>query len=170
MSSTTLIEIRRARPEDACGIAACHDVAWRTTYQGVIPGAELDKLINRRGPRWWDGAIRKGSRVSLLVFGDQIAGYANFGRNRARALQFDGEIYELYLKPEYQGLGFGRRLFLHARRELSAAGLQSSVVWALSENDGAVEFYRALGGKAVARSSEKFGTRVLDKTAFAWRT
>jgi ribosomal protein S18 acetylase RimI-like enzyme len=167
--STTLIEVRRATPADAADLAQCHDLAWRATYQGVIPGLELDKLINRRGPRWWDGAIRKGSRVALLSFGDQVAGYANYGRNRARALQYDGEIYEIYLKPEFQGLGFGRRLFTAARRDLAALSLKSVVVWALSENDGAVEFYRALGGRAVARSSEKFGTKVLDKTAFAWR-
>jgi hypothetical protein len=48
--------------------------------------------------------------------------------------------------------------------------LKSLIVWALSENDTAVEFYRALGGKAVARSSEKFGTRVLDKVAFGWNS
>ena len=42
------------------------------------------------------------------------------------------------------------------------------MVWALSDNEPAVEFYRALGGKAVARSSERFGARVLDKVAFAW--
>jgi ribosomal protein S18 acetylase RimI-like enzyme len=42
-------------------------------------------------------------------------------------------------------------------------------VWVLSDNEKAVEFYRALGGKVVARSSEKFGTRVLDKVAFGWR-
>jgi hypothetical protein len=43
------------------------------------------------------------------------------------------------------------------------------VVWALSENEPAVEFYRAIGGRAVARSSERFGTKVLDKVAFAWQ-
>jgi hypothetical protein len=42
------------------------------------------------------------------------------------------------------------------------------VVWALSDNSPAVDFYRSLGGKAVARSSERFGTRVLDKVAYAW--
>ena len=47
-------------------------------------------------------AIRKGSRVSVLVFGDKVAGYANYGRNRARSLHFEGEIYELYLRPEFQ--------------------------------------------------------------------
>ena len=166
--STTLIEIRRAKAADAIAIAATHDEAWRSTYQGIIPGVELDKLINRRGADWWENSIRKGSRIALLVFGDAVAGYANYGRNRARSLFYDGEIYELYLRPTYQGLGFGRRLFTAARRDLAQSGLKSMVVWALSDNDPALEFYRALGGKAVARSSERFGGRVLDKVALAW--
>ncbi len=170
MSNTVVIEIRQAKPSDAVAVASTHDEAWRSAYQGVIPGVELDKLINRRGSEWWDSAIRKGSRISILVFGDKVAGYANYGRNRARSLYYDGEIYELYLRPEYQGVGFGRRLFSAARRDLAQSGMKSLVVWALSDNDPAVEFYRALGGKAVARSSERFGTKVLDKVAYGWNS
>ena len=47
--------------------------------------------------------------------------------------------------------------------------MKSLVVWALSDNEKAVEFYRALGGSAVARSSERFGASVLDKVAFGWK-
>jgi ribosomal protein S18 acetylase RimI-like enzyme len=168
--STVLIEIRRAKPADATLVAATHDAAWRTAYRGIIPGPELEKLISRRGPRWWENAITKGSRVALLQFGDRVAGYANYGRNRARSLFYDGEIYELYLCPEFQGLGFGRRLFTAARRDLAQSGLKSLVIWALSDNDPAVSFYKALGGRAVARSSERFGTRVLDKVAYGWNS
>ena len=168
--STTLIEVRRAKPSDAAAIAVTHDDAWRCAYQGVIPGPELDKLINRRGADWWDSAIRKGSRIAILVFGETVAGYANYGRNRARSLYYDGEIYELYLRPEFQGLGFGRKLFSAVRRDLGQSGLHSLVVWALSDNGSAVEFYRTLGGKAVARSSERFGSKVLDKVAYAWQS
>jgi len=167
--STTLIEIRRAKASDATDVAETHDEAWRTAYQGIIPGNELEKLINRRGPDWWDSAIRKGSRITILQFGEQIAGYANYGRNRARSLFYDGEVYELYLRPEFQGLGFGRRLFKAARKDLMQSGLKSLVVWALSDNEPAVEFYRALGGRAVARSSERFGAKTLDKVAYAWQ-
>jgi ribosomal protein S18 acetylase RimI-like enzyme len=166
--STVVIEIRRAKPSDAAVVAETHDEAWRAAYRGIIPGPELEKLISRRGPAWWESAITKGSRVALLGFGDQVAGYANYGRNRARSLFYDGEVYELYLRPEFQGLGFGRRLFTAARRDLAQSGLKSLVVWALSDNEPAVEFYRALGGRAVARSSERFGASVLDKVAFAW--
>jgi ribosomal protein S18 acetylase RimI-like enzyme len=166
--STVLIEIRRAKASDAAAVADTHDEAWKSAYQGVIPGVELEKLVTRRGVNWWDSAIRKGSRIAILAFGDKVAGYANYGRNRARSLFYDGEIYELYLRPEYQGLGFGRRLFTSARRDLVQSGMKSLVVWALSDNDPAVEFYRALGGKAVARSSERFGEKSLEKVAFAW--
>src|SRR5271155_5626702 len=145
--NTNLIEIRRARAADAVALASAHDEAWRTAYR----------------------AIRKGSRISILVFGDTVAGYSNYGRNRARSLSYDGEIYELYLRPEFQGLGFGRRLFTAARRDLAQSGIRSLVVWALSDNESAVEFYRALGGRPVARSCEKFGEKTLDKVAYAWQ-
>ncbi|HWW49185.1 MAG TPA: GNAT family N-acetyltransferase [Xanthobacteraceae bacterium] len=166
--STILIEVRPARPTDAAAIADVHDEAWLSAYRGIIPGAELQKLIHRRGAAWWQSAIRKGSRISVLVFGDKIAGYANYGRNRARSLQFDGEIYEIYLRPEFQGLGFGRKLFSAARRDLAQSGLKSVVIWALSDNEPATGFYRSLGGRMVARSSERFGDKSLDKVAFAW--
>src|SRR6516162_5902726 len=167
--TTVLIEIRRAKPYDAEAVADAHDDAWRTAYQGIIPGAELERLINRRGAAWWDSAIRKGSRIALLQFGEKVAGYANYGRNRARSLHYDGEIYELSLRPEFQGLGFGRRLFTAAKRDLAQSGIRSLVVWALSDNEPAVEFYRALGGRPVARSCEKFGEKTLDKVAYAWQ-
>jgi ribosomal protein S18 acetylase RimI-like enzyme len=166
--STILIDTRLARPDDAVALAEAHDEAWRNTYQGLIPGPELEKLITRRGPSWWDTAIRRGSRISLLIFGEEIVGYANYGRNRAKSLPYTGEIYELYLKPEYQGVGFGRRLFTTAKRDLAQSGQTNLVVWVLSDNEPAVSFYRALGGRTIARSTERFGNKVLDKVAFAW--
>src|SRR5258707_1102625 len=73
-----------------------------------------------------------------------------------------------YLRPEFQGLGFGRRLFSAVRRDLAQSGIKSLVVWALSDNAPAVGFYRTLGGRPVARSGEKFGNKMLDKIAYAW--
>lgn len=167
--STGLIEIRRARPTDASAIAAVHDAAWRAAYRGLIPGVELERMVERRGPRWWDAAIRRGSRLSVLLVGDDLAGYVNYGGNRAKSLPFGGEVYEIYLDPLYQGLGFGQRLFSAARRDLALARLDGLVVWALAENDNAVGFYRAMGGQPVASSTEQFGAKTLDKIAFAWQ-
>ena len=166
--STVAIDLRPAQASDAPSIAEVHDEAWRLAYRGVIPGRELERMITRRGAAWWESAIRRGSRIVLLTVAGSVAGYGSFGRNRAPAIGVGGEIYELYIKPEYQGLGFGKRLFVACRNALDERNLPGLAVWALTDNHSACAFYRALGGVAVARGSENFGTKNLEKLAFAW--
>jgi ribosomal protein S18 acetylase RimI-like enzyme len=126
-------------------------------------------MLERRGEIWWKKATRGSATMLVVEVKGVVAGYATLGLSRARGLPHDGEIYELYLRPEYQGLGFGRRLFSAARKDLVQSGLRTLVLWALSDNDPAVEFYRSLGGRPVARSSERFGGKTLDKVAYAWQ-
>lgn len=101
-------------------------------------------------------------------FNGTIAGYATVGINRARTLPYDGEVYELYLLPEYQGIGLGKKLFQKAQRALTDYGLKSLVLWVLEDNKQAVQFYDGMQGREVARSSEVFGDKSLTKIAFAW--
>ena len=97
-----VITIRNAREGDAEGIADVHDAAWRDAYRGLIPGRELERMIARRGPRWWHSAILRGSRLLVLDFDETIGGYASYGRNRVPSLLYGGEIFELYIAPEFQ--------------------------------------------------------------------
>jgi ribosomal protein S18 acetylase RimI-like enzyme len=167
--TTKTIRIRVAEPADAAGVAAVHDTAWMEAYRGIIPGQDLERMVQRRGESWWSNAISKGSRIAVLNFDDQIVGYTSYGRNRAVSLPYKGEVFELYLKPEFQGLGFGRRLFNAAQRELGNHGLASMVVWTLADNERAVSFYEKLGGLMVGRAHEKFGAISCERLAFGWR-
>jgi len=103
-----------------------------------------------------------------LMIGGAIAGYATIGKNRARELSEQGEIYELYMLPEYQGIGLGSRLFSAARRTLADHGLKGMVVWALEENQNALSFYAGAGGRDVAEGVEVFEHKALKKIAFVW--
>ncbi len=166
--STLTIEIRLARPDDAGAITAVHDAAWRNAYRGIIPGKALEAMVERRGPTWWARAIERRTRIIVLSFGGTIAGYASYGRNRASKLPFGGEIFELYVMPEFQGIGLGKRLFNAVRRDLAGNEIRNLVVWALADNEQACGFYRRLGGHLVDRSSERFDDVLIDKLAFAW--
>lgn len=165
---TLSIDIRRAEPHDADAIAAVHDVAWRGAYAGIIPHRALNRMISRRGPRWWAHAIRRSATVLVMEIGGEVAGYATLGRNRARELKQQGEIYEIYLRPEYQGIGLGRRLFQAARETLTGHGFTGLVVWALEENAAALAFYAGAGGRDVAEGVEVFEQKALRKVAFVW--
>ena len=166
--NTLTIGIRKAEPRDAEAIADVHHLAWRGAYSGIIPHRALNRMINRRGPDWWANAIRRAATVLVVEIGGKLAGYATIGRNRARELSQQGEIYELYLRPEYQGIGLGSRLFAAAREKLANSGLKGLVVWALEENNGALSFYEGAGGRDIAEGVEIFDQKALKKVAFVW--
>jgi len=165
---TVTIDIRKAEPRDADAIADVHHEAWQGAYAGIIPYRALTSMINRRGTPWWANAIGRAASILVVEIGGTVVGYATLGRNRARELPQQGEIYELYLKPEYQGLGLGTRLFAAARARLLAHGLKGLVVWALEENVNAVDFYAGSGGRDVAEGVEVFDQKALRKVAFVW--
>jgi len=162
------IGTRRAEPSDAKAIAAVHDAAWLNAYAGIVPHAALNRMVRRRGERWWAEAIHRSTLVLVIEVGGVIAGYATIGRNRVSTLPFEGEVYELYLKPEYQGIGLGERLFLAARGELKRRGLKGAVVWVLADNQPAIGFYENAGGRAIAEGAEQFDGKRLRKLAYAW--
>ncbi|PSJ58720.1 GNAT family N-acetyltransferase [Kumtagia ephedrae] len=166
--STLTIDIRKAEPRDAVAIAEVHHEAWMGAYAGIIPHKALTRMVNRRGSDWWANAIRRAASVLVVEIGGKVAGYATIGRNRARELPQQGEIYELYLKPEYQGVGLGSRLFAEARRRLAGHGLRGLVVWALEDNGNAVGFYAGAGGRDAAEGVEIFDQKALKKIAFVW--
>ena len=164
-----LINIRLSTRADSAALAALHRDAWHYAYRGIIPGVNLERMIAGRGPAWWGRMHRSGLRALVVEFDNRVAGYATFGPCRTRSLARRGEIYELYVRPEYQGTGFGKRLFGEARRHLRANGLAGLLVWALTGNDLACRFYTALGGRERMRGYQSIGGTRLEMIAFDWR-
>lgn len=166
--STMSIDIRRARLQDAPAIAEVHDLAWRNAYRGVLPGIDLERMVERRGPVWWQRALRRKVAIIVLEVDGHVVGYATLGPSRMRSLPHRGEIYEIYLRPEYQGIGLGRRLFQTARSMLDDMRLKGLAVRALQANDVAMGFYRRLGGKPLVETGERIGDQILPVVVFGW--
>jgi ribosomal protein S18 acetylase RimI-like enzyme len=167
--TTTTQTIRAAKHTDAVAIAEVHDAAWRESYRGIIRGAVLEKMIEARGPRWWERSLAMRHPMLVLDFAGAVSGYVTFGMSRNRSDRFPGQIFELYLKPEFQGIGFGRKLFRAARQALAHGRTQPGVsVWALSANERAIGFYKHLGGADMGRRSERIGPDIYETTGFGF--
>jgi GNAT superfamily N-acetyltransferase len=158
---------------DAPELAAVHAAAWRYAYAGLIPGLDLERMVARRGPRWWTRLHARGGRALVLELplgfdagATGLGGYATLGAGRHGGA--GGEIYELYLRPELHGVGFGRRLFEESRRVLAAHGSRRLTVWALAENEVACRFYRAMGGIEAGRGVHRVSGVELEKVGFVW--
>jgi ribosomal protein S18 acetylase RimI-like enzyme len=161
------IRVRKGIPRDAEALAGVFRDSWELAYRGIIPHLHLETMIRRRDKSWWASAVKGSEGLLVLEVAGVTAGYVTYGRSRGRS-KLQGEIYELYLAPSHQGLGFGEHLFEAARHALDERRLNGLVVWALKDNTAAADFYRRRGGRPFAKSVDKIGGAKLEKIAYAW--
>lgn len=167
LESRASIKVRNGKPGDAKAIASVFKESWQHAYRGIIPHGHLEHMIRRRGPEWWRSAVRAGDTVLIVECSGEVVGYATLGTSRTKGA-YQGEIYEIYMLPSHQGLGLGEHLFEAARASLDTRGLSGLLIWALSDNRMATDFYWRRGGRPVAKSVEHFGGATLEKVAFGW--
>ncbi|WP_417671281.1 GNAT family N-acetyltransferase [Roseibium sp.] len=166
--NTDFIDLRAATASDSDALATIHSAAWLGAYRGLLNGVDLDRLIARRPPQWWRQALARGVQIKVLQVGGETVGYGTYGPCRLSSLGCEGEIYELYLLPEHQGLGFGKQLFRAIQQELANRHLSGLAVQVLTLNDPAKAFYRALGGKLSATSSHIIKGKAYDLSIYSW--
>lgn len=161
------IVVRRAKTSDSEGLAKVFAESWHHAYLGIIPYSHLEGLVRRRGNAWWRNAVKTEGHLLVLEIGGEMAGYATCGAARQGG-RYRGEIYELYLCPQHQGLGLGEYLFEACRSQLDTRGLDGLIVWALEDNTLACDFYRRRGGRLAGRTNERFGAAKRVKLAYGW--
>lgn len=167
LGASSHVGVRAARRSDADALVGVFDASWRHAYTGIIPHLHLDLMIRRRTPTWWRRVIAAGESVTVLKVDGKIVGYATFGLSRNRG-KHQSEIYELYITPDYQGLGFGELLFESCRYQLDQRSLDGLILWALTDNTSAIDFYWRRGGRPIASTIDRIGKTRLEKIALAW--
>ena len=162
------ITIRPARPTDASGIARLDVETWRSTYAGVLSTTYLVGLSERRRESGWRMVIQREPRdVRIAVdAAGAILGFGSCGPSRSER-HFPGEVFTLYVGPDWQNQGIGRSLLIALFRRLAASGLDAAIVWVLRENPARF-FYARMGGHQVSRRAIAVGGSLVDALAFGW--
>lgn len=127
----TSIQIRRADPQDADAIAHVHRTSMRTAmpYLPDLHTPEEDR-------RWVKTILLPNQTVWVAEDAGEIVGMA---------AMHEGWLNQIYILPEYQGMGVGSALLAKAI-EANPAGL---TLWAFQRNDRARAFYERRGFVAV---------------------
>jgi ribosomal protein S18 acetylase RimI-like enzyme len=162
------ITIRSARPEDARGIAKLDVETWRATYAGVLSASYLVGLSTRRRELGWYNVILRHPRDVRVAVGDgdTILGFGSCGPNRSDR-RYAGEVFTLYVAPDWQNQGIGRRLLIALFRRLVAAGRFSAIVWVLRDNPSRF-FYERLGGRQVTHKTLGVAGSAVEAVAYGW--
>lgn len=166
------LHIRKATIQDAFSLAKVHVDAWRSAYKQIIPQSYLDQLsYDERHAMWIDILSKKNTLSIQLVAVDKennIVGFVAGGEAREPEFGYDAELYAIYLLPEYQGQGIGKKLILHLTEWLIQNGYHKLYLWVLEKNKTRY-FYEQLGGKTLEYSKTvTFGDQQFIEVTYGW--
>jgi GNAT superfamily N-acetyltransferase len=119
----------------------------------------------------WENTIKRRSPDIVLVAENPkhgIVGMTSLGPARDRGLGFDGEVYTLYVDPEFYGRGTGRALLYGSFYAMREKHFSSCVIWAHARNNARF-FYEAMGGKLIAERVMHVMGENMPEAAFGWR-
>ncbi|MBM7579122.1 GNAT family N-acetyltransferase [Jeotgalibacillus terrae] len=163
------MNIRKATPQDAAGIAKVQVDTWRTTYRGMVPDDYLDQMTYSRREEVWGKIIEDGQIVYVAEDNGEVVGFANGGEERSNKYSgYDGELFAIYILESYQRQGLGRKLIAPLVEDMKVKGLTSMIVCVLEKNDSK-QFYEVLGAEKVDTVKINFGGRDLKEAVYGWK-
>ena len=148
------VSCRVAWADDADAIAAVQVRAWRTSYDGVLPGELLDALDADQIAESWRGALAAPPdarhRVLVALERNAVRGYALTGPAADPDCDplADGELDDLTVDPERRGLGHGSRLVQACVDTLRADRFTRAVTWVGTRDDDLRGFLAGSGWDA----------------------
>jgi ribosomal protein S18 acetylase RimI-like enzyme len=173
-----MIRIRRARREDSSAIGRVHVETWQAAYAGLLPDAMLASMSDVRQSAWWSRLLGDPREArGVFVADDEAMGVVGFGscgpvRDPPEGLDGTearvGEVYTLYVEPDFQNQGLGRRLLDALFRQLKDEGCDCAVLWMLADNPTRF-FYEGMGGQRVGHRVDTLAGRDVEEVAYAWR-
>ena len=167
--ATRPVEIRLATVKDARAIAQVHIASWRATYPGIVPQDYIDSLrLEEFTERWRDRLFTHAEMLIYVADRDgTICGFSSGGPARAEMSGFSGELYAIYLTPEWQSKGVGSRLFWAVAEHLELAGHAGMYVRVLEENPSQC-FYQRMGGSRLSTAEIELGGKSLKEASYGW--
>ena len=169
------ISLRRATVDDAEAIAAVRVESWQATYRGMIPDAYLDDMRIEDSMLKWRQILQAMSaaadRICVYVAESEghIIGFASGMLLPEPKLGMQAELTAIYLRPAWQRSGIGRRMLQKVARTLQAQGAGSLLVWVISGNAIARNFYEELGAALLTEQAFSWDGMDLMEAGYGWR-
>ena len=132
------------------GKAFVHWKCWHEVYPGLVSQAYLDALtlekVEEKAFRWRDNLL-------VAKDADRVVGFVGYGQSDEEGT---GEVFALYVLPEFHGKGVGQMLMDAALEEL--ADYRKICLWLVKGNGRAIRFYEKNGFHATGE--ELFSPRI----------
>ena len=163
------IIIRRMEIEDAEAVTDVLINTWKTAYRGIVSDECLDNLdrvtlVERRRKQYKDYIV--------AVSDGLIAGFCWYVNNNSfteDVPDIDSEVVAIYVLPEMERQGIGRKMMLYAIDDLKKQDKNKMIIWCLKDNHQGRAFYEKMGGKIIGEHKTHIGNLDYDEVGFLFR-
>jgi len=132
--------VRIASPADLAAVREVAETTWHATYQGILRKATIDAFLRRSYTDYRILAAVNDGGLWVLEEDGRVVGYERL------SMRGDvGYIGAIYVLPESQHQGHGRRLIDTARPWFAARGAHEIRLTVAERNHAARGFYGHLG-------------------------
>ncbi len=157
----SIVQFRLAEVSDAALLAATRQKAWDATYRGIYPDSMIDDFDYVWHIRREEKNLQNPHIHTYLIFSEgECGGYVTWmEREKPLWRDYHFRLYSLYLLPNLQGRGLGRRIFRGVQQQCRELGYGKLYVSCQPQNTPAMGFYSHMGGRIVAEDTgneEKF--------------
>lgn len=144
-----MFKIRYADISDAKTLGEIHSRSWKVTYKGIVPNEILESFTIEKRQKYFEKALMDKREEDAIAFKDNEAvGLICIGKCRDKDKpDVYGEIWGIYLLPEYWNMGIGSELINWGLIELKKRHYSKVTLWVLEENINARKFYEKIGFK-----------------------
>jgi GNAT superfamily N-acetyltransferase len=145
----------------------------RTFYASFYPTHLLNSMSYEKTEKAWRKVLWEDPdppgyfAFVAETIDKQVIGIAIAGPEKSADKQYLGELYVLYILPEYHHQGIGRRLVSAVAKRLLTKGITSMLIWVLASNPSRA-FYEALGGIVVREKTVEIGDQMVNEVGYGW--
>ncbi len=153
------MNIRRAEKSDIELIRQLADVAFRDTYKDILSADQMEYMMEwMYSSESMEGQMDEGHVYFIVSDGNRNVGYLSLEPHGSTEGVNVYHLQKLYLLPEEQGKGYGRRMFQFAVDYVRGQGnLPSRIELNVNRNNTALTFYEHLGMRRLCQGDFPIG-------------
>ena len=142
-----MYKIRYANTDDAIILGHIHSKSWKVAYKGIVPDEVLNNITAEKRQGYFKKALTEGWEENAIIFDNNTPlGFICIGKCRDHDKESScGEVWAIYLLPEFWHRGIGSVLIQWGIEELKKKNYNKVTLWVLEENENARRFCEKMG-------------------------
>lgn len=142
--------IRQMLTDDVSYVARFHHAAWMNAYRDFLPKENLKRFSLHHFQESWKEIMQDKERTNLVAIEKAMpVGYASYSPYKKSG---HWELIGIYVDPQSMNKGCGSALFSSVVDFIKLQEGTRLVVWVVTSNQRAINFYQKLGMTATGKT------------------